>query len=160
VEFLETVNTDKELYNLLCFGIKGKDYVITDPALGVAGLPKGVTTTSDRYNPNVDWQFGNQFNAYYRTADDAKAKRWQAEARLNSTSATSKALGFSLNTSGLRTQIATVTAVLTQYQQQVAIGLVTPAQGVAKLLSQLDHAGMDTLLSEAQKQMDAWAKGV
>ncbi|SDP17736.1 ABC transporter substrate-binding protein [Actinacidiphila guanduensis] len=156
VEFLELVNTDKALYNLLCFGIEGKHYVLKD---GVATFPAGTDAKSDRYNPDLDWMYGDQFNAYYRTADDAKAKRWEVEAALNKSAATSVALGFSLDTSKLRTQVATVTAALTQYQQQVAIGLVKPSEGIPKLLKQLDRAGIGTLLSAAQDQMDAWAKG-
>jgi putative aldouronate transport system substrate-binding protein len=157
VEFLELVNTDKALYNLLCFGIEGRHYVLKD---GVATFPAGTDAKSDRYNPDLDWMYGDQFNAYYRTADDAKAKRWEVEAALNKSAATSVALGFSLDTSKLRTQVATVTAALTQYQQQVAIGLVKPSEGIPKLLKQLDRAGIGTLLSAAQDQMDAWAKGV
>jgi putative aldouronate transport system substrate-binding protein len=156
VQFMELLNTDKVLYNLLCFGIEGKHYVLKD---GVASLPPGVDATHDRYNPNIDWQFGNQFNAYYRTAEDAKAKRWDVEGALNKSAATSTALGFALDTTQLRTQVATVTAAITQYQQQVAIGLVKPSDGVPKLLKQLDRAGMSTLQSAAQQQMDDWAKG-
>ncbi|SEG95165.1 carbohydrate ABC transporter substrate-binding protein, CUT1 family [Actinacidiphila yanglinensis] len=156
VRFLELINTDKVLYNLLCFGIEGKHYVLKD---GVATFPPGVDTKSDRYNPNLDWQYGDQFNAFYRTADDAKSKRWEVEAALNKSAATSVALGFALDTSKLRTQVATVTAAITQYQQQVTIGLVKPSDGIPKLLKQLDRAGLDTLLSATQDQMDTWAKG-
>jgi len=158
VEFMELLNTDVYLYNLICFGIEGKDYVFTDKAEKVVGVPSGYTENTDPYNPNADWQFGDQFNAYYRTEADAKAKRWVAEAEVNSSAVVSKALGFSLDTSALRTQIATVTAAITQYQQQAAIGLADPAQVVPKLLSQLNAAGIGEVLAAAQQQIDAWAK--
>ncbi|GAA5190658.1 ABC transporter substrate-binding protein [Rugosimonospora acidiphila] len=158
MEFLELLNNDKYLYNLICFGIEGKDYVVADQALGVVGFPQGVTSTSDRYNPNLDWQFGNQFNAYYRTEDDAKAKRWEVEKALNTSAATSVALGFSLDTTDLRTQVSTVSAAIKEYQQQVAIGLVDPGKGIPQFLGKLDQAGMPALLEAAQQQMDKWAK--
>jgi putative aldouronate transport system substrate-binding protein len=158
VEFMELLNTDVYLYNLICFGIEGKDYVFTDKADKVVGIPSGMTANTDPYNPNADWQFGDQFNAFYRDAADAKAKRWVAEAAVNSSAVVSKALGFSLDTTSLRTQIATVTAAITQYQQQAAIGLANPAQVVPTLLSQMNAAGSGTVLAAAQQQIDAWAK--
>jgi putative aldouronate transport system substrate-binding protein len=158
VEFLELLNSDAYVYNLICFGVEGKDYVFTDKADKVVGFPSGLTATTDPYNPNADWQFGNQFNAFYRTADDAKTKRWVAEAAVNSSASVSKALGFSLDTTPLRTKIATVTAAITQYQQQAAIGLSDPAKVVPTLLKQMDAAGAGDVLSAAQQQIDAWAK--
>jgi len=158
VEFMELLNSDIYVYNLICFGVEGKDYVFTDAAEKVVGFPAGLTTNTDPYNPNADWQFGDQFNAYYRTAADAEAKRWVAEAKVNASAVVSKALGFSLDTTALRTQIATVTAAITQYQQQAAIGLADPAQVVPKLLHQLDAAGGGDVLAAAQQQIDAWAK--
>jgi putative aldouronate transport system substrate-binding protein len=158
VEFMELLNSDIYVYNLICFGVEGKDYVFTNETDKVVGFPAGLTTNTDPYNPNADWQFGDQFNAYYRAADDAKAKRWVAEAAVNSSAVVSKALGFSLDTTPLRTQIATVTAAITQYQQQAAIGLADPAQVVPKLLNQLGAAGGGDVLAAAQQQIDAWAK--
>jgi putative aldouronate transport system substrate-binding protein len=155
LEFLELLNTDKYFYNLLCFGIEGKHYVL-DRATGVASLPAGMDPAKSPYNPNADWQFGDQFNAYYRTKEDAAAKRWDVESALNKSAAVSTALGFSLDTSQLRTEVATVAATIKQYQQQIAIGLVDPDKGIPEFLDKLNKSGMPTLLSKAQEQMDAF----
>ncbi|MBQ8588253.1 MAG: extracellular solute-binding protein, partial [Clostridia bacterium] len=57
VQLLELMNTDKELYNLISFGIEGKHY---DKLEG--DYIKLIDNSG--YNPNAAWKFGNTFNAY------------------------------------------------------------------------------------------------
>lgn len=159
VEFLELLNSDRDFYNTICFGIKGKHWTFTDESLGVVGFPSGQNAANSKWNPNTDWMFGRQFNAYYRSKYDAQHKRWDAEAKVNQTAATSKAIGFALDTSPIKTQIATLSAAIGQYLPQVANGLQDADKGVSTMLKHLDSAGMPKVLSEAQKQLDAFKAG-
>ncbi|MFD7159830.1 ABC transporter substrate-binding protein [Kribbella sp. NPDC059898] len=154
IEFLELLNSDKDFYNLMCFGVEGKHYVFTDKALGVVGLPAGQTAATSKWNPNMDWAFGNQFNAYYRDLADAKAKRWQVEARVNAQAVVSKAIGFSLDTTKVKTQVATVSAAMGEYLKPLMNGLVDPGNGISTLLSRTEQAGLPAILKEVQAQLD------
>ncbi|WP_135557567.1 sugar ABC transporter substrate-binding protein [Paenibacillus cymbidii] len=58
VQLLELVNTNKELYNLLSFGIKDKDYKQAADGT-IEKLPDA------GYWSNISWEFGNQFNGLY-----------------------------------------------------------------------------------------------
>jgi putative aldouronate transport system substrate-binding protein len=158
VEFLELLNTDKDFYNLICFGIEGKHYVFTDKALGVVGFPDGVTDTNDRYNPNTDWQFGNQFNAYYRSEADAKSKRWDVQKKMNADAKRSKALGFAPQVDSLKTEVTAVTAVIQQYGMSTSLGLVDPVSGIKTYLDKLKSAGIDEIQQTLQSQIDKWAE--
>jgi len=155
LEFLEMLNSDKDFYNLMCFGVEGKHYVFTDKTLGVVGPPTGQTTATSKWNPNMDWAFGNQFNAYYRDAADAQAKRWDAERQVNANAAVSKAIGFSLDTTKVKTQVATLSAAMGEYLGPLMNGLVDTTSGVSSLLSQLDRSGLPAILKEVQTQLDA-----
>ncbi len=42
-----------------------------------------MTAETSGYNPNTDWMFGNQFNAYYR--DAAQVGAWEATKEMNDT---------------------------------------------------------------------------
>jgi hypothetical protein len=64
VQLIEMLNNNVEFYNLICKGIEGVHWVWVDESLKVIGFPEGVTPENARYNPNTDWMFGNQFNAY------------------------------------------------------------------------------------------------
>ena len=55
-KFIELVNTDKDLYNLICFGIEGKHYNLDENGRVVFNDQGG-------YIPKACWKFGNQFNA-------------------------------------------------------------------------------------------------
>jgi putative aldouronate transport system substrate-binding protein len=159
VELLEMMNSDVDFYNTLCFGIKGKHWEFTDEALKVVGFPAGQNASNSKWNPNIDWVFGNQFNAYYRSKFDAQNKRWEQEAKVNQGAVTSKAIGFALDTTPIKSQIATLSAAIGQYKPQVVNGLQDASSGVSTMLSALDAAGMQAVLAEAQKQLDSFRKG-
>jgi putative aldouronate transport system substrate-binding protein len=139
--------------------VKGKHWVFTDEAAGVVGFPTGTSAANSKWNPNTDWMFGNQFNAYYRDSYDAKQKRWQAEAEVNKTAVTSKAIGFAMDISPVKTQVATISAAIGQYRPQVINGLADPDKSLSNLLKRMDGAGMNKLMTEAQTQLDAFRNG-
>ncbi|MEU6718086.1 ABC transporter substrate-binding protein [Nonomuraea sp. NPDC046802] len=156
VALLERLNTDQDFYNLICFGVEGKHYAVTDKSLRRVGFPSGVTAESDRYNPNTDWQFGNQFNAYYRDEAAAKAKLWDEQKKLNESAKPSAALGFTADTDPVKTEVANVSAVVTEYQLRNFSGLVDPSTGVPEFVDRLKKAGIDKIIAEFQKQIGTW----
>lgn len=158
VKFLELLNTDKELYNLVCFGVEGKHWEWKDQSIGWVGFPDGVDASNSPWNPNEDWLFGNQFNAYYRTELDAKQKTWDLDRQVNAQAKASLANGFSFDTTPVQNQIATLSAAVAQYQPQVAIGLQPDPKGVSNLLKAMDAAGLSAVQKELQSQVDAFNK--
>lgn len=158
MRYLELVNTDKDLYNLICFGIKGRHWVWKDKSINLVGFPKGVDASNARWNPNEDWVFGNQFNAYYRTEIDAKQKTWELDRKVNESAKASVANGFNFDTTPVQNQIATLSAAVGQYKSQAMIGLQPYPQGVSKLLKAMDDAGLKAVQAEMQNQIDAFKK--
>ncbi len=158
VQYLELVNTDKDLFNLVCFGIKGEHWEFKDESIGWVGFPQGVTAANSKWNPNEDWMFGNQFNAYYRTEEAAKQKVWKEDAQINRDATPSLANGYNFDTTSVQTQVATLTAAIGEYQPQAAIAQTPYPQNVSALLKAMDGAGLEKVQSAAQSQMDAFRK--
>ncbi len=151
MQLLEILNTDPTVYNLICHGIAGRDYTLTDKNLGLIAVP-----STTMYNPSTDWEFGNQFNGYYTVQSEAQAKVWDTSKQLNSQATRSVALGFGFDPTHVKTQIAQVTAAQNQYEAPIERGQVDPASAIPQYLTALKNAGIDDIIQEAQKQLTAW----
>ena len=145
--FLDRVNSDPVLYNMICFGIEGTHYT-TD---GTYATP----VENSAYNPNQDWVYGNQFNAYYREGQGETD--WEDTIAINESATPSKAMGFSFDSTPVQTEIASVSAVIDEYFNSLSTGSVNPEEVVPQMLEKLEAAGIDTLIAEAQSQLDDWA---
>jgi putative aldouronate transport system substrate-binding protein len=156
MEFEELLNSDTQIYNLMTHGIEGRDYVYTDKAHGVIGLPAGKTAQTDGYWPNTDWEFGNQFNALY--TDKSQIGSWTLQRKAQAAARPSVALGFAVNAVPINTQLAQITSAWNQYGLPLELGLVNPTTGLPAYLNALKAAGEGQVIAEVQKQIDAWAK--
>ncbi len=153
VKYLELVNTDIPLYNLLCFGIEGKHWVWKDKGKNVIGFPAGVNADNSGYNPNADWEYGNQFNAYY--TDATKVGAWEATKKLNDEATPSPLLGFAFDQTPVKTEVAQITAVIKEYIL-MTIGFIDFNAKLPEYKSRVTSAGGDKVLAEINKQLDTW----
>jgi putative aldouronate transport system substrate-binding protein len=152
--FINLLQTDPELYNLLAYGIEGKHWVWEDSEqkLIKAGPDK------DAYNPSSNWLFGNTTLAYYADPVAAANKTLEQTAALNNSSAPSVALGFSFDPEPVKNEIAQVSAIVRELGYPLINGMADPATKLPEFQDRLKAAGMDKIVAEAQKQLDAWAQ--
>jgi len=151
---LELLNTDVEFYNLISKGIEGRHWEWADKENKVI---KPGPNNAD-YNPNTDWEFGNQFNAYYIDPEQAKQKVWEATYKLNNDSPPSAALGFNFNPDPVKTELANIAAVVKELSEPLTNGMVDPETALPEYLKRLDEAGLQTVIAETQKQLNEWAQ--
>jgi putative aldouronate transport system substrate-binding protein len=156
VEVLELFNTDIQVYNTLSRGIEGKHWVWVDEESKVMGYPEGVTGSTSPYNPNADWMFGNQFNAYYRDARQVGA--WEKTKEMNDTAFPATVLGFSVNTGPINTELAQVKAVWDEHVLPIQNGWVAYDEAAPAAIERLNAAGLQTVIAEIQSQIDEWAQ--
>ncbi len=152
---LELFNTDAEVYNLLSRGIEGVHWVWKDQANKVMGYPDGVTAETSGYDPNTDWEFGNQFNAYYR--DPKQVGAWEKTKAMNDGAFPSEALGFVVDREPIKTEVAQVSAVLKELSDPIANGFASYDEKAPELLAKLKEAGSDKIVAEVQRQINEWA---
>lgn len=155
VKYFDMINTDKVLYNTFCYGIEDKHWVWIDKEKEVIGLPDGITAENSPYNPNSDWEFGNQFNAYY--TDPGKVGAWEATAKLNNEAAVSPVMGFVFDQVPVKTELAQVKAVTDEYMT-MGIGFIDFDAKLPEYTKRITDAGGDKILAEINKQLDEWRK--
>ena len=145
--FLELMNTDKELYNMMCFGIEGTHYNKT-------GENRIELIPDSGYAPNCSWMFGNQFNAYLLPTqpDDV----WEQTIELNNSADTSKFLGFVFDPEPVANEVAQCLSVVKEYTPGLITGSVDADKFIPEFNAKLKGAGVDTIVAEKQKQLDAW----
>jgi putative aldouronate transport system substrate-binding protein len=152
--FLNLLYTDKKLLNLLDWGIEGKHYVKKSD--NIIDYPPGVDAASVGYNLNLPWMFGNQLNSYIWTTEDPKI--WDQYKTFNTTAQKSLALGFVFNPENVKNEIVATQNVITEFTGGLYTGTIDPESYIPKFVDKLNSAGLQKIIAEKQKQLDAWAK--
>jgi len=152
MKFLDLMYTDKDLVNLLIWGIEGKHYVkVSD---NVIKFPEGVDRATVGYTMNA-LTTSNPFIAYTFEGEDPELaqsiKDWNASANK------SKALGFTFNPSSVQNELTAISNVTNRYKKILETGSVAPESKLQEFIAQLEAAGIDKVIEEKQKQLDAWA---
>ncbi|RKP56242.1 extracellular solute-binding protein [Cohnella endophytica] len=152
--FLNLLFSDKDVINLLDWGVEGKDYVKKSD--GVIDFPEGVDASNSGYNLNMGWLFGNQFLSYVFNGDDPDL--WTKMDEFNKSARKSKALGFIFDVTPVKTEYAAVSNVITQYKLPIEMGSVDPDKILPEFISKLKSAGIDKIIAAKQQQLNEWAK--
>lgn len=146
---IEAFNTDKDLYNLMVWGREGVDYKKVGDNR-VESLP-GAT-----YGPAYGWMFGNQFNAYVSGSqpDDV----WAQTKALNESAKVSTLFGFNFNPDNVKAESANCAAIVNEYKAAFNTGMYgsDTEKKYNEFLAKLKTAGVDKLIAEKQKQVDAF----
>lgn len=154
MEFLNLMYSDKDIVNLLIWGIEGKHYVVKSD--NVIDFPEGVDGQTSGYFLNMGWLFGNQFLSYVWNGQDPDI--WEKMKEFNKSAIKSKALGFSFDSTPVKTEVASVGNVISQYGIPLETGSVDPEKVLPEFIKKLETAGIDRILAEKQKQLDEWAQ--
>jgi putative aldouronate transport system substrate-binding protein len=152
MKFLNLTYTNADVINLIDWGIEGKHYV--EKSDGTIGYPEGVDANNTGYGLGQDWLFGNQLIAHVWEGNDPNNYKILAEN--NKTAPVSIALGFTFDSSKVKTEIASVTNVVNQYQPGLDTGSVDPDKQLPEFISRLKAAGIDRIIAEKQRQLDEW----
>jgi len=147
MELYNLVYSDPYLYNLLVFGIEGVHYTLDDNGY--------VIQNPDKKYGLPAWQFGNQFNAYLMPGQDPDV--WEQTIALDASAEASPLLGFVFDPSPVRNEVAACNAINEEYRITIFY-----SEDLDKTLNEFNNAlkasGIDKIIAEAQKQIDAWAK--
>ena len=148
LKLLEVMNTDKEIYNMMCFGIEGTHYEkISENTV------RTIENNGKTYNPNKDWVFGNQFNAYVREGQSENV--WEETDRINRESEKSPLRGFNIDFSNIKSEVAKINAILSEYNY-IYLGAEEPKKSWDERIEKLKTAGIDKVIEEVQRQIDEW----
>lgn len=156
MKFLDLTFTDKDVINLIIYGIEGRDYVQVGD--GTVTYPEGQDSTTVPYTAQLSCgTLGNFFLMYPMVGTDPASLDWELEQ--NKKAATSPAMGFTFDASALNTQYTAVKNVISQYLPGFVCGSLDPNAEMDKFITALNDAGYQDILNAKQEQLDAWAAG-
>lgn len=147
VKLLKLMNTNKELYNLICCGIEGTHYTLNEDGR-ITVIPD---TGYSKVVANA-WIYGNQFNCYVR--DTQPADVWEQTEKMNDSAKVSPMLGFVPNTDPVANELANVTNIEAEYNAKASFGTADMESYFEEKCKKEDEAGLQKILAEMQKQYD------
>lgn len=144
VKLIYMLNTNKELYNLLCWGIEGEDYTKNSDG-----------TITDIENSGYDvgknaWRYGNQFNSFITSGQQSDV--WEQTKQMNDEAVKSPAMGFVPDTNSIMTELANITNVNAEYKARMEFGTAPRSEYWDEYMQKLENAGIDKVREEIQKQ--------
>lgn len=147
MEFLNLLNTDVYLRNLVDSGIENVHYKKVGDNV-MENLPE-----SKNYDMPT-FSLGNVMLTYL-TANDPPTK-WEEFKAFNESGKPSPILGFNLDTSTIATELASLQNIKEEFWSALMTGTVDPQQYLPKAIEKFKEAGLDKVIEEAQRQLDAW----
>ena len=147
MEFLEILNSDKYMNNLMVYGIEGKHFKFVDEKKGI------IKMIGDGYARNGSgWATGNQYLNYVTDKEDPE--KWAKFKVFNDKALPSPLPLFTYNPKAVKTQVASLTAVKKQYVPLLETGKGDPAKYVPIMNAKFKANGLTKVLADMQKQVD------
>lgn len=153
LKFLNLTFTDKDIINLLIYGIKDRDYVASED--GSVSYPEGQDASTVPYTAQLSCgTLGNFFMMYQMGSANPESLVWEEEQ--NQQAKKSPAMGFTFDSSSVKTEYTAVTNVIQQYLPGLLCGSIDTETALPEFRGKLAAAGLDTIIAEKQKQLDEW----
>ncbi len=153
VDFLELLYSNTDLANILNYGIEGTHYV-TKKGSKIISYPEGVDASNCGYG-NFVGTYGDVSQTYQREplTDEFVAS---IPNYMYPNAKSSKYLGYTFDPTNVSAQVASVTAVVSEYAPSLECGIVDPDQMIDEFNAKLEAAGINDIIAENQAQLDAW----
>jgi len=146
LKLIELVNTDHKLRDMLAFGIEGVNFSYVKP--NVVRL-----LTADQWNL-ARYQQGTFFQMSTIEGDPENA--WDQVRRQNEQAESSVLLGFIFDNKSVINEVANCKAVFDKYKNELLTGASNPDVAVPAMVRDLNAAGFQKIMDEAQRQVNAF----
>jgi putative aldouronate transport system substrate-binding protein len=154
--FYDLVTNDEEVWRAFFYGVEGKSYKLYNV--------NGQTQVEPLNQLNDEWQWSycwaartNEFYLPgYGSPPDLQSIKAGWDKIIDQNSHASKMQAFVLDTTAFETEFAACNAACMQYWWPLELGYVDIISGLADFQSKMKAAGLDKVISEVQKQVDAY----
>ena len=168
IKYQEFVNTNRKYRDILAFGIEGVHFNYHD-IIDENGNPGRVVVRTELGRSNYSpWRFtqgsyaSNTLEVSESYVDGTytlpSVNQWDAYFSECETAAESKIDGFTFDFSSpidFTEARATFAAIKEEYLKEIQCGMVDPDAAISEMKSMLIDAGLNDVLAEAQRQLDA-----
>ena len=145
LEFLQLVNTDSYVRDLLYYGVEGENWHYTDD------------THEWVHKDNADWTMAGYTQGSFFTVtptDDFDFNQYDEVEKLNEEAEPSVLLGFSMDVTPVSTQLNQCISIAERYKSELLTGTADPEVMVPQMVEELNGAGFQDVIAEAQRQVD------
>lgn len=153
MEMLNLMYTNPDIANLFINGIEGNNYQVIDKENKIIDYVDGVDSSTTSYSV-VGWAWPNEQITYVWKGDDSNV--WNELSKFNASAKASPAKGFVFNNEEVLNEVTACNNVIEKYQSGLITGCLNPEEAIPKMTGELKVAGIDTIIAEKQKQLDAW----
>lgn len=147
MEFLNLLNTDVYLRNLVDSGIEGVHYKKLSENV-MENLPE-----SKNYDMPT-FALGNVMLTYLNPNDPEN--KWEEFKKFNESGKPAPLLGFNFDPSNVSTELAAVNNAKEEFWAPLMTGTVNPEEFLPKANKKMKDAGLDKIIAEIQSQIDDW----
>lgn len=147
LKVLQLINTDQKFRDLCAYGVEGDHFEYLDDC-SVKRLRDDWTWPA--YTQGTFFVMSNQ--------EGSDPNQWDEVKKQNEEAAASTCLGFSLDVTNIQNEVSNVNTTWDKYKYDMLTGASDPATAVPKCIEDLKAAGLDTIIAEAQKQIDEFYK--
>ncbi|WP_433707389.1 ABC transporter substrate-binding protein [Paenibacillus illinoisensis] len=147
MEFLNLLNTDPVLRNMVDSGIEGTHYKKVDET-HMENLAESKNYDMPSYS------LGNNMLLYLNNNDPDN--KWDEFKKFNAEGVNSPILSFNFDASNVSTELTAVQNVKEQYWAALMTGTLDPATNLDQVIEKFNQAGLEKVMAEAQSQLDAW----
>lgn len=153
LKYIQLLATDRTFRDILGYGIEGVHYNRLDD-----GTVMLTQQGKDNYALNL-FITGSVANASVESASDevrANPNQWERVYEMYKTAIVSTTRGFAFDQAPVEAEVAAVKAVMANYTAELRTGTCDPEEVMPKIIEELKTAGIDTIQTEAQSQLDAY----
>jgi putative aldouronate transport system substrate-binding protein len=146
--FLQLVNSDTKLRDMLHLGIEGKHFEYVNGGKAIRRL-------------RTDWPLVNyQQGSYFieTPLDSVPPGYWDEVRQQNEEARPSVMLGFMMDAEPVLNEIMNCRSVWDKYAVDLITGAANPDLVLPKVIAELKSCGFDKVLSEAQRQVDEFSR--
>jgi putative aldouronate transport system substrate-binding protein len=156
--FLNLLNTDPYLMQLVAYGVEGIHYQVADNGLLIREEKDAdgnvVTNYHEEYTP---WRNGlGNITLLTPTVDEGEGFFTDKFIPYYTSARAIPAFGYSFDGTGLDTELAAVTSVQSTYALPLDCGAADVDEVLPKMLAELEAAGIDKIVAAANEQLDAY----
>ena len=145
LDFIYLLHTDKEVLNMLTYGIEGEHYTWVDE--DHIRLAEGV----DMKFKNDAWVTGDVYLAYLLEGNDEDVKEQQKA--YGETLPTDPLAGFLFNSENVKTQVAQLATVWSEFANMRSKGTVDVDTELPKFIERMKGAGVEDVVKEVDRQL-------
>ncbi|MDR1538891.1 MAG: ABC transporter substrate-binding protein [Clostridiales bacterium] len=149
--FIDLLFHDKEVKNLLDWGIEGVHYKkVNENQIDYAD---GVTAETSGYTGLGQWAMGGSQLIDYLWVNEAPDK-WEKMQEFNDSCIPTSLIGFAYSQDNVKSEAAAVSAIVSTQMAPLASGIVNYDEYWPTVRKQLEDAGVNKVLEDAQRQVD------